>query len=296
MKPKLVCTKCSMEIARDDKFCPSCGTRIEWDDEVTETTGKAVSHESEETKPQNGDLRCDVCGQMNESIARFCESCGARLEGAVKTQPKATADAPPAAKKHEKKKRVQQPAPLSSGKVITIAAAIILIGFAFYLFVIDRDATRTHVHEQGTNLEGGQMERVIMQEIERLEHELDHHDPENQEAMLQLANLYHDIRRYDAAIRYYNQYLERNPESPDVQVDLGICYFEAGQPERAVETVHDVTQNFPGHQLAAFNLGIIYLNLGEVEPANRYFERAYEINPDNETGQRARRIIDEHSF
>jgi tetratricopeptide (TPR) repeat protein len=296
MKPKLVCAKCSGEIERDDKFCPSCGTRIEWDDEATDNTGETVPHGSEETKPQTRELRCDVCGQLNESTAQYCESCGARIEGAVKPQPKAAADTLPAAQKHRKKKRVPQPAPLSSGKVITIAAAIIVIGFAFYLFVIDRDATHTHIHDQRTNLEGGQMDRVIMQEIERLEHELDHHDPENQEAMLRLANLYHDIRRYDAAIRYYNQYLERNPESPDVQVDLGICYFEAGEPERAVETVRDVTQNFPRHQLAAFNLGIIYLNLGEVEPANRYFERAYEINPDNETGQRARRIIDEHSF
>ena len=294
MKPKLVCANCSSDITSKDKFCASCGTKIEWDDEPKESIPETAPEEIEEPKPVEKTLSCDVCGEVNESTSQFCESCGARLEGAQPPPRSAKTDKPAAKQKQQKKKRKQQPAPVSSGKVISIAAAVLLLGFAFYVFVIDRDAP--HTHDQPATMGGGQMERAIMQEIEQLEHELDHHDPENEQAMLRLANLYHDVRQFDNAIRYYNMYIERNPDNPDVKVDLGICYFEAGQPERAVETVKQVTQDFPDHQLGAFNLGIIYLNLGEVEPANRYFERAYEINPNNETGQRARRIIDEHTF
>jgi len=299
MRPKLVCAECSAEITREDKFCASCGAKVEWDDQPQETTADSTPRDVPEKKPIEKDLICDVCGQANEPTTRYCESCGARIEGAQpasKSTSSASIDKPAAKPKQQGKKHKQQPAPVSSGKVISIAAAVLLIGFAFYIFVIDRDITHTHDHDQMTGMGGGEMERAIMQEIGRLEHELDHHDPENEEAMLRLANLYHDIRQFDNAIRYYAKYIERNPDNPDVKVDLGICYFEAGQPERAVETVENVTNDFPEHQLAAFNLGIIYLNLGEVGPANRYFERAYELNPNNETGQRARRIIDEHSF
>lgn len=299
MKPKLVCANCSADITRDDKFCASCGIKIEWDDEPGETIPEIAPEEKEAPKPVEKTLTCDVCGEVNESTSQFCESCGARLEGAQPPPKSAKSDQPAAKHKQQKKKRKQQSAPVSSGKVISIAAAILLLGFAAYIFIIDRDATHTHDQDRPAGMGGmggGEMERAIMQEIESLEHELDHHDPENEEAMLRLANLYHDVRQFDNAIRYYNMYIERNPDNPDVKVDLGICYFEAGQPERAVETVENVTRDFPDHQLGAFNLGIIYLNLGEVEPANRYFERAYEINPNSETGQRARRIIDEHTF
>ncbi len=294
MKPKLVCAACSAEIEKGDKFCASCGATIEWDDEVRETHEKKAPEKNVEKKPEVKNILCDVCGNENESTAQFCESCGARLEGAQNPPKKSPGDKPAVKQKEQKKKRKQQPTSMTSGKVMSIAAAVILLGFAFYIFVIDRDAS--HTHDQPAGMGGGEMERAIMQEIERLEHDLDRHDPENEQTMLRLANLYHDIRQFDNAIGYYNQYIERNPNNSDVQVDLGICYFEAGQPERAVETVEKVTRDFPEHQLAAFNLGIIYLNLGEVEPANRYFQRAYELNPDNETGQRARRIIDEHTF
>lgn len=296
MKPKLVCAQCSAEINKYDKFCASCGTKIEWDDETRESIPEAPPEEKGAPHPVEKTLTCDVCGEVNESDSQFCESCGARLAGAQPVPKSTKSDKSAAKHKPRQKKRTQQPAPVSSGKVISIAAGILLLGFAAYIFVIDRDSTHTHDNNQATGMRGGDMERAIMQEIERLEHELDHHDPENQEAMLRLANLYHDIRQFDNAIRYYTRYIDRNPDNPDVRVDLGICYFEAGQPERAVETVEQVTREFPNHQLSAFNLGIIYLNLGEVGSANRYFERAYEINPDNETGQRARRIIDEHSF
>jgi len=309
MKPKLVCAECSTEITKADKFCSSCGAKVEWDDQSPSPVSKKPSppevDQTTESKPQEepqGEPQsCEVCGYENEPKARYCESCGAHLQGTHQvpksSQPKS--DKPPAKPKQQKKPRKKQQQTVSAGKVISIAAAVLLLGFAAYIFVIDRESTHTHDHDQPAGMGGmggGEMEQAIMQEIERLEHELDHHDPENQEAMLRLANLYHDVRQFDNAIRYYNEYIDRNPDNPDVRVDLGICYFEAGEPERAVETVENVTHDFPEHQLAAFNLGIIYLNLGEVEPANRNFERAYEINPNSETGQRARRIIDEHTF
>jgi cytochrome c-type biogenesis protein CcmH/NrfG len=295
MKPKILCTECSSEINPGDKFCPSCGVLIEWGSVDAEPVPEPNIGRT--PAQMQSEISCDVCGHVNPGTARFCESCGARFEGAGSDpgEPKA-ARTQPNPPRSVKKGRKQVAKPVSSGRILSVAAAVILIGFAFYIFVVDRDSDHTHIHTEAPGMGGAGMQASIMQEIERLEHELEHHDADNQDAILRLANLYHDMNQYQNALRYYHRYIENNPDNPDVRVDLGICYFESGQPEQAVATVEQVVRDFPNHQLAAFNLGIIYLNLGDVEPANRYFRRAYEINPDNQTGQRAQRIIEEHTF
>lgn len=295
MKPKLICADCSSEIAFGDAFCASCGARVEWEDDKKETVSEPTPKETTDSRPAEKNLICNICGYKNESTSQYCESCGARIAGAQpKPQSRAT-DKPTRQSKRRKTKR-KQTTPLTSGTFILFAAAALLVVFAFYFIVIDRNSGHVHDGERIAGMQGTDINTAILQEIENIEHELDHHDPENEQAMIRLANLYHDIGNYDRAIHYYNQFIERNPENPDVRVDLGICFFESGQQDRAIETVQHVIRDFPEHQLAVFNLGIIYLNLGDVENANSHFERAYEINPNNATGERARRIIDEHTF
>jgi TolA-binding protein len=286
MKPKLVCANCASEITQSDKYCPSCGQKIDWEEQPEREEKK---EQTSSAQPTSGtEVVCDVCGHRNVS-GNFCESCGARLEGGISPAP--------LQKKDKGAKRVKRrqtgTKPVSAATIVSISAAIILLAFAVYIFVIDRNAPRDPVHTSQPTDSG--MDQAIAREISRLAHELEH-EPENQDILLRLANLYHDIRDYNNAIAHYQKYINLNPGNPDVRVDLGICFFEAGEPQRAVEIVQKVTEDFPVHQLAAFNLGIIYLNLGEVESANRFFRRAAEINPDNETGQRARRIVEEHSF
>ena len=297
MKPKLICANCSSEISIGDIFCASCGVRVEWEDDKKEAVSIPSPKEQTDSHPVEKDLPCDICGYKNESTSQYCESCGARIAGAQPKQKTDTGaiDKPPRKTKKGKKKQ-KQTTPATSGTVILFAAAALLVVFAFYFIVIDRDSGHVHTGDRVAGMQGGGMNTAILQEIESLEHELDHHDPENEQAMIRLANLYHDIQRYDRAIHYYTQYIDRNPDDPNVRVDLGICFFESGQQDRAIETVQHVIRDFPEHQLAVFNLGIIYLNLGDVENANSHFERAYEINPNNPTGERARRIIDEHTF
>jgi TolA-binding protein len=286
MKPKLVCSNCASEITQSDKFCPTCGQKIEWEESPEREEGQVQTSSAQPTS--RTEIVCDVCGHRNVS-GNFCESCGARLEGM--TSPEQLRKKDKGTKRIKGKQAVTKP--VTAGTIVSISAAIILLAFAVYIFVIDRNAPRDDAQTPQQADSG--MDQVIAGEISRLAHELEH-EPDNQDVLLRLANLYHDVRDYNNAIAHYQKYISLNPENPDARVDLGICFFEAGQPQRAIETVEKVTEDFPVHQLAAFNLGIIYLNIGEVESANRYFRRAAEINPDNETGQRARRIVEEHSF
>jgi len=278
-----------------DTFCASCGVRVEWENEEKEAVSEPAPKQPTDSRPAEKGSLCNICGFKNESTSQYCESCGARIAGA-QPKPQAGAVDKPSRKSKQGKKKRKQTTTATPGTVILFVAAALLIVFAFYFIVLDRDAGHVHDGDRVAGMQGGGMNTAILEEIENLEHELDDHDPENEQAMIRLANLYHDIQRYDRAIHYYNQYIDRNPDDPNVRVDLGICFFESGQQDLAIETVQHVIRDFPGHQLAVFNLGIIYLNLGDVESANSHFERAYEINPNNATGERARRIIDEHTF
>jgi tetratricopeptide (TPR) repeat protein len=280
-----------------DAFCAACGTKIEWVDNDKESVQESIPQKQSASLPAEKDLLCSICGYKNESTSQYCESCGARIAG---TQPKPKTDTgvidKPLRKTKKSDKKRKQTTAAASGTIILFAAAALLIVFAFYFLVIDRGSRHTNDDSRTAGMQGSGMNTAILREIEDLEHELDHHDSENDQVTIRLANLYHDIQVYDRAILYYNKFIERNPNNPDVRVDLGICFFESGQPEQAIQTVQNVIRDFPEHQLAVFNLGIIYLNLGDVETANSYFTRAYDINPDSATGERARRIIDEHTF
>jgi Tfp pilus assembly protein PilF len=52
----------------------------------------------------------------------------------------------------------------------------------------------------------------------------------------------------------------------------------------------------PHHQAAAFNLGIVQLNAGNLDEASEWLRRAASIDPNSDLGQRAKKLLDEHTF
>src|SRR3989442_11937872 len=51
-------------------------------------------------------------------------------------------------------------------------------------------------------------------------------NPRDARSVLQLANLYHDVRLFPKAIAMYERYIEIDPSNADARVDLGTSYFE----------------------------------------------------------------------
>jgi cytochrome c-type biogenesis protein CcmH/NrfG len=82
-------------------------------------------------------------------------------------------------------------------------------------------------------------------------------NPRNAEALVQLANDYFDLRKYDKAVETYKKALEMEPRNADVLTDMGICYRRLGHPNEAIEAFRKAVAVDPGHAMALFNMGII---------------------------------------
>jgi tetratricopeptide (TPR) repeat protein len=61
-------------------------------------------------------------------------------------------------------------------------------------------------------------------------------DPKNENARVQLANLYFDAEKYDDAIKWYEAALKLNPKDANVSTDLGVSYLSQSARSR-VEAV-----------------------------------------------------------
>jgi Tfp pilus assembly protein PilF len=102
--------------------------------------------------------------------------------------------------------------------------------------------------EAGTAPAGG----PPMAEINRLR-ALVEQNPNDRDALRQLANLNYDIANWPRAQELYERYLKLDPDNPDVLTDLGITLRSQGQLDRALELFRRAEQLKPDHWQARFN-------------------------------------------
>jgi len=293
--PRMVCSDCGADVSSGDRHCAQCGAPLERAGESSSAPSLMFAGVSR---------RCDVCGNENEHAGRYCESCGSRLTGSS-----ATSTTP-----HREQKKNRQPVLKAKKKasarrfepwqVMAGIAIVALIAFFVYTELIkDIPKGEAHVHDNVTP------PAVSVQEIERLQ-AIVASNPSDAPSLLRLANVLHDNALHDSrfllrAIESYQKYLALQPTNPDARVDLGICYFELGRVDstnsaklfdKAIQEMESALRSSPTHQPAAYNLGIVNLNAGNLEQSNKWMKKAMELNPQSELGQRAQRILEQHSL
>jgi tetratricopeptide (TPR) repeat protein len=91
-----------------------------------------------------------------------------------------------------------------------------------------------------------------MAEINRLR-ALVEQNPNDRDALRQLANLNYDIANWPRAQELYERYLKLDPDNPDVLTDLGITLRSQGQLDRALELFRRAEKLRPDHWQARFN-------------------------------------------
>ncbi len=142
----------------------------------------------------------------------------------------------------------------------------------------------------------------MINDIRRLQSRIEA-DPEDREAMLQLANRLYDVQFFDRAAVVYEKYLKLEPGNLDARVDLGTSYFQMSftdtarheSLQRLAETTFlEAVEVNPRHQLANFNLGIVHLHKGDMAGAREWFERCVSIDPGSEAAKRARDLLNQH--
>gem|GEM_PF-5367671 len=110
-------------------------------------------------------------------------------------------------------------------------------------------------------------------------------DPNYADAYYNLAQVGFDIRRYDVAELGYKKYLQFYPNDAQAVHDLGVVYHKQGkekyndaarQYRRALELKPDMAQ-------AHYNLGNIYYALDRQDMAVQEWDKAIQLDPNNET-------------
>jgi cytochrome c-type biogenesis protein CcmH/NrfG len=120
-------------------------------------------------------------------------------------------------------------------------------------------------------------------------------NPGNQNAWVELGNLYFDSGNNQGAIRSYSKYLEFDPTNPNVLTDLGVMYRRNEQPDMALASFEKAIASDPGHQQSRYNKGIVLMqDLGQPEEALKTWRELMGINPDFvlPSGQRLKDMLD----
>jgi tetratricopeptide (TPR) repeat protein len=303
-----ICNSCNFEFEREFKFCPECGV---------ENTVPLV--EAELQTEVKDFLICAACGDENAIGSNFCFGCGIKLEPTAEVVSKSiskksetpiektkSANLQPLKKQIQKKKNtqkiqpktesVQQTSSLDEKKLFMIIAGVIVIGILILYSAGVFDAKKVVENNIGQTNQlqnNPSVDLNNLQQINRLR-DVVQNNPENLNAVLDLAHLLMDSRLFSEAIDNYKKYLVKNPNEPDVLVDMGVCYFELQQHDEAIANMEKAIKINPIHQIGHLNLGIVNLSKGNIEIANRWFKKAIDLNPGTEIAQKARHLLESH--
>lgn len=93
----------------------------------------------------------------------------------------------------------------------------------------------------------------------------------------------HANELFDKAIGYYDQYLALE-DSPAARVDRALCQYYKGDTEAAATELSEITTASPDYAPAWANLGMLYETQGRTDEARAAYEKASELDPNDEYG------------
>ncbi len=119
----------------------------------------------------------------------------------------------------------------------------------------------------------------VFQEITALKTAIEK-DPKDIQALIRLANMYHDARKFEEAVQYYKRALAVTPKDVDARTDMGICLYEMGMADDAIAQFRTSLTYDPKHWQTWLNLGIVALSgKNDLQTATEAFGKVEEINP-----------------
>jgi len=283
------CPSCGSELKTEFKFCPSCGYNLQ-DLNLQQTPEKVKV------------IECENCGTENPVGTDVCKGCGIKLKGEIKSISKPSSKSYTQQRDQKIKKKEQQTQSsietkeINSKKVIGILGAVLAGCFIILLAagVFDKPSSsniNTNI-TQNQNQNSG-VDLSALQRINKLEETLKT-NPNNNEALLELAHLRNDSRMFEKAIENYQEYLKRVPNDADARIDMGVCYYNLARYEEAIAEMTKALEYNPNHQIGHLNLGIVNLASGNVEKSREWLQKAVALGPDTEVGKRAQELLKSH--
>jgi len=181
---------------------------------------------------------------------------------------------------------------------LIVSIIMLIIGFlsGVVLTVYKSGPSPSDQHQEHDH--AGEETQAVSNEIAAMIFELEKKtskSPDDNEAWIQLGNLYFDSSNYDKAIWAYNKSLELMPDNADVLTDLGVMYRKSEKPSEAIKSFDKAIKVNPNHNIARFNKGIVLMHdLNDIEGAVRAWDELIALNPDAKTpnGQSVKEMIE----
>jgi Flp pilus assembly protein TadD len=108
-------------------------------------------------------------------------------------------------------------------------------------------------------------------------------NPNNADAVRQLANLNFEIRNWKRAQELYRHYLELKPGDPDVMTDLGTAYRATKEFDKALELFQQVHKAAPDHWKSYFNeVVVLAFDLKKPDEAKAPLAKLQQMQPGNQ--------------
>lgn len=124
-----------------------------------------------------------------------------------------------------------------------------------------------------------------MAQIEELKNRVAQ-NPNDAEAVLQLAGMNFQIQNWPRAAELFEQYLKLRPGDPNAMTDLGTSYLQAGQIEKSLTVFQQVREQNPGYWQSYFNEIIALATLGRMDEALQIMGELQKLQPNNPDVQR----------
>ncbi len=157
----------------------------------------------------------------------------------------------------------------------------VLVGFIVGYFAgqLAQPPGAAVAHQQDDGLPSDHPSAELMARVQHLlEHARD--DPHDRDARVQLADIFYDMQRFDAAIPWYEEALALDPSDVHVSTDLGTAYLYTGSLEKALERYRESLDLQPDHPQTLQNLGIAHFSTGDYQKAIDTWERLLRANPE----------------
>jgi TolA-binding protein len=107
-------------------------------------------------------------------------------------------------------------------------------------------------------------------------------NPNDANAVRQLADLNFEIRNWKRAQELYRHYLELKPGDPDVMTDLGISYRETQEFDKSLQLFQAVHKAAPDHWKSYFNeVVVLAFDLKKPDEAKAPLAKLQQMQPSN---------------
>lgn len=117
--------------------------------------------------------------------------------------------------------------------------------------------------------------------------------PDNFQANVVLANVYFDTKQFEQAEKYYTKALEINPKDINARTDLATTLVERPNPQfdRAFAEFKKSLEIDPKHEPTIYNLGVAYFKKGDNENAKKMLAQLEQANPNSQLLERMRKVL-----